>query len=511
MKDNELTIGVSYNRVSTQEQAERGFSLEAQKESCIKTANNLNVRLIKNFTDEGESAKTDDRAGLQEMLKFCSDKKNGVKCLIVYKIDRLTRNSRDYNNIIYLLQRLGIKLISTTEAVGETSFGKFIGNMMASISQLDNDVRSERVTEGIRKCIESGRLPGKSPAGYINYIDPLGNKSVLIDPKNGPIIKLALEEFSKGIYMEEDIRRLLIKHGYKTKKGNDPNSQFVSKLLRKKFYIGIIESKGSEFPGTHEKLISEETFYKNQSILKRLRGGSAPMQSTNESFPLRHNVRCLYCTRPLTAAFSKGKSGAKFPYYRCYNAKCGSKKSISKDKLEGEFCDYIRDITPKKGPMNAFKAVIIDTWQKQYKELGKNREKIQNELSRLDMDKDKILEMAKKELLSDEDFKDEFRKIKNAVAEKQALLAETRVENFNIDEAVTFVFDFITAIPARWKDATYAEQIMIQSLIFPEKPFYKYPGFETPKISCLYEPKEALSASYNSDVVPRGIEPLFHP
>lgn len=119
--------------------------------------------------------------------------------------------------------------------------------------------------------------------------------------------------------------------------------------------------------------------------------------------------------------------------------------------------------------------------------------------------------MAKRDLLSDEDFKEEFARIKNVITEKEALLVETRIENFNVDEVVSFVFDFIQKIPKRWKDAPYAEQIMIQSLIFPEKPFYKYPGFETPKLSCLYEPKSTLSGSKNSMVVPGGIEPPFQP
>src|ERR1041384_2476753 len=108
---------VIYYRVSTSEQAERGFSLDNQKQACIKYADNNNYQRAKFFSDEGKSAKTANRPGLQSMLKFCSDKKNQIEAIIVYKVDRLTRNVEDYSSIGTCIKKQGIKLISTTEAI----------------------------------------------------------------------------------------------------------------------------------------------------------------------------------------------------------------------------------------------------------------------------------------------------------------------------------------------------------------------------------------------------------
>ena len=187
--------GVIYYRVSTAEQAEHGFSLGNQREACLKHAMANGIEIVGEFHDDGASAKTADRDGLQEMLKFCSTNTGKVDCIIVNKIDRLSRDVNDYTNIRALLHRLKVRIISTTEAVDNTPFGKFIGNIMATVAQLDNDVRSERVTDGMVKCLESGRWPWKAPLGYLNYTDPTGRKEIVLDSERHETVTYIFEEF----------------------------------------------------------------------------------------------------------------------------------------------------------------------------------------------------------------------------------------------------------------------------------------------------------------------------
>ncbi len=192
---------VIYYRVSTSDQAERGFSLENQKDVCLKYAEKEVFDVVKLFSDEGESAKTTDRQGLQDMLKFCATKKNSIDFVVIYKLDRLTRNTQDFYEIKSFLKDLGINILSSTEAINETSSGKFLGNIMASVAQLDNDMRSERVKQGMVNCVESGRLPHRPPFGYINFTHPDGKKDIILDPTCSELVKFTLMEFSKGIYM----------------------------------------------------------------------------------------------------------------------------------------------------------------------------------------------------------------------------------------------------------------------------------------------------------------------
>lgn len=509
-KQTNKNLGVIYYRVSTSEQAEHGFSLENQKEACLKLGEKDNIEIIKYFSDEGESAKTADRPGLQAMLKFCADKKNKVTHVIVYKIDRLSRNVEDYSTIIGFLQQRNIQLISVTEAISNNSFGKFMGNIMASVAQLDNDVRGERVTEGLQKCLESGRFPYKAPVGYLNVTTPAGSKEIMVDPERGHLVKFVLEEFSKGLHTAEELRQQVNKKGFKTKDGKEASSQLLHKMLVNKFYTGVLVSKAQEYRGSHEPLISGEIYYKNLSLLRKTsKGASIARSRSNESFPLRNFILCCYCFRPLTAAFSKGKLGGRYPYYRCYNTQCTSKKSIAKSKLEDEFTAFLDAITPKQQFLQAFKEVIIDVWQSKYRELSHQTETFNTELRKLRSEKDKVLEMAKRGLLDDNDFKEEFERIKQKITDTQLLLSDNRIEEFNIDETVTYVFNFITTIPEYWRQASYQQRVKLQGLIFPEKPVYTYSEFETQQIALNFEANKQYKGNKSSLVALRGIEPRF--
>ncbi len=412
MAQENLKNGVMYYRVSTADQVD-GFSLDNQKEACQRYADDKGITIVKLFSDEGESAKTADRPGLQDMLKFVADKKNKINFIIVNKVDRLSRNVNDYSAIKGLLDKLNVELVSTTEAIGNNSFGKFMGNMMASIAQLDNDVRSERVTDGIIKCLQSGRSPHHAPLGYLNQNHGKKDKSIVLDSTRCNIIKFLLEEFSSGMYTQEELRQKANKLGLRSKKGKEISTQLIHKILASKFYCGIIVSKFGEFKGTHPALISEETHYKNQKQFpKTTKGDCIAGSRTDEAFPLRHQVDCGLCSRPLTACFSKGRLGGLYPYYRCYHKVCPSKKAIAKKTLEDEFDKCLKGVTPNAEVLNAFKKVILDVWGGHSKELAQRKEVVKKQVASLEKEKDRLLDLVKRNILPDEDFKIDFARVK---------------------------------------------------------------------------------------------------
>ena len=498
--------GVIYYRVSTAEQAEHGFSLETQKEVCLKAAEKHDIKVIKLFSDDGLSAKTADRPGLQALLKYCANKNNQVSFVIVYKVDRLSRNVNDYANIVAVLHKQKIKLLSATEAIDETPFGKAVGNIMATFAQLDNDMRSERTREGMQQCLASGRFPHKAPLGYLNAVTPQGNKHIILDSQRAETIKFILEQFSKGIYTQEELRQKVNKQGFKTNRGSPLSFQMISKILTNKFYAGIMTIKGVEYQGTHEPLISELIYYKNQKLL-----GQKTIQPSLEltsEFALRNYVICGFCQRPVTAGFSIGRWGGRYPYYRCYNKNCLFRKSIPKDMLENGFIKLLQDITPTEENLASLKEVIIKHWDSQYKNINQKREQAEKKLAELQAEKQQILNLAKKQLIPDEDFKEEFAAIKHKIADQQLLLSETQIEDFNVQEACDFVFAFIRRVPEYWaKTPDYTKKVRLQGLIFKKNPVYRFPTFTTPTLTNLYRAKELVSNQNSMVVAPRGIEP----
>ena len=502
---------IIYYRVSTEDQAQFGVSLEQQKNNCLSYAEREGWEVVKIFHDDGVSAKTTERPSLQAMLQYCNKNYKQIGSLIIYKVDRLSRNVNDYTNILFLLNKLNIRLVSTTEAIDDTPIGKFVGNIMAANAQMDNEIRGQRVSACMLEKLKQGIWCWKAPFGYKNSRDEFNRKIIIIDEKRAELIRFIFEKFSTGLYQLEELKEMVNDKGLKTWKGKPISSQLINKIMREKFYIGIMCTKKMELEGKHEKLINEELFYKCQAVLnKRDKGDSISESRKEEDFPLRHFVVCAFCGRPMTAYFSTGKLGGRYPYYRCYNKDCQSKKSIPKKQLEQDFVNYLESIIPKDGFLKTFKAVLLDVWEKRYKEINRNGKIVQEQISNLKEEKIRLIDMKKKDLLPDEDFKEAFNRLNSEIATKQTKLSETKLEEFDIDEAIDFVFNFIKTLPEYWQEkATYEQKIKIQGLVFEENPTYNYKIFQTPMLCPILQTKKEMAYANSSLVVPRGIEPLF--
>ena len=508
--NSELKTAVVYYRVSTEKQATRGVSLAYQKRTCCEFAERNDMDILKIFHDDGASAKTTDRHVLQEMLAYCNAKKKKIDCLIVYKVDRLSRDVNDYTNILVFLNKLQIRLVSTTESIDTTPTGKFIGNIMATSAQLDNDMRSERITACMLEKIKHGHWCWKAPVGYLNKTTEDDRKTIIVDKDKNHLIKLAFEKFSTGLYALEDVRQLINKRGLRNSKGNKISPQLMHNIIVNPFYYGMLKVKDNLYKGNQEKTIPEETFNKCQQFLKRgSKGKNISRRKENDHFPLRNFAICSYCGRPLTAAFSTGRLGGKFPYYRCNNNKCTSKKSIAKKEIENDFLNLLKQITPKKKFLDIFKPIILEVWDKSYHDINKRRNILLKTIENLEKEKEKLIDMKKKDLLDDDDFKASMQKTKQKIQEKKIILSETKAEKFNPEEAIDYVFNFITDIPKFWTEADCQQKIRLQGLIFTERPVYLYPKFETPKISIVLKQKHVFESEKSTIVPPRGIEPLF--
>ena len=154
---------VIYCRVSTEDQAERGYSLDAQEKDCRKFSINLGYEVDKTFIERGESAKTQNRTQLIKLLDHLYRNKGKIQAVIVWKIDRLTRSTADYHALIATFAKLDIKLLSVTENNEETPTGEFLRSMFAALAQLDNTQKSERTKRVMMEAVKSGRWCWRAP------------------------------------------------------------------------------------------------------------------------------------------------------------------------------------------------------------------------------------------------------------------------------------------------------------------------------------------------------------
>ncbi|MDN5821329.1 MAG: recombinase family protein, partial [Brachybacterium sp.] len=198
-------LAVSYLRVSTKEQAERGgtdegFSIPAQREANRRKAEQIGAVIVEEFIDAGESARSADRPDLMRMIRYV--KKNRITYCIVHKVDRLARNRSDDVAIHLALQQAGVMLVSATENIDQTPSGMLLHGIMSSIAEFYSRNLATEVTKGMTQKAAAGGTIGKAPIGYLNVrtTDELGRESrtVTVDPERGPMIEWAFKAYASG-------------------------------------------------------------------------------------------------------------------------------------------------------------------------------------------------------------------------------------------------------------------------------------------------------------------------
>ena len=216
---------VIYIRVSSEEQVEN-YSLGTQEEHCRREAKHKGYEVIEVFREEGKSAKTiDGRPELLRMIEFLKKNKRTIDALIVYRLDRLSRQTQDYLLLRKKLFDWEITILSANEPTGNSPTEKLLETILASFAQHDNDVRSERTKNGMRARFLSGMVTNHVPFGYLNQ-----NGYALKDPKTFDTIKRAwdlmatgtnsLIEMSKVMsgwglnYRHQTIQRIFINNSY---------------------------------------------------------------------------------------------------------------------------------------------------------------------------------------------------------------------------------------------------------------------------------------------------------
>ena len=318
---------ISYLRVSTRRQAERGegkdegFSIPAQREANKKKAASLGAIVVKEFVDRGASAKSADRKDLQDMLEYIAG--NKVDYCIIHKLDRLARNRDDDSDITRALKQHGVKLVSTSEAIDDTPSGMLLHGIMASIAEFYSRNLATEVTKGMTQKVLSGGTVGKAPLGYVNirYMDDMGREVRTVEPdeERAPFVTLAFNMYATGEWTIQNLAEHLAARGLTTRgtpriPSQQINKSALNKLLVNPYYKGLVRFSGKYHPGKHPKLVDETTWQKVQDILTSHVNGERTREHPHF---LKSMVYCASCGSRLIIQYAKSRSGLRYPYFSC--------------------------------------------------------------------------------------------------------------------------------------------------------------------------------------------------
>ena len=352
-----------YCRVSSDEQGEFGASLAVQKENltnfCNRNGYNIVMEVQESHTAKHYYMK---RPLLKEVYNFCKKNKRRSPMLLFLKWDRYSRNLEfAMQHIRIMREEYKLELNSVENYVDfnspdwPTLIGVYCGN-----AQSENTKISQRTRDGIHGTLESGRISGRAPRGYINKQETDCNgktiaKYVAIDWNIARGIQKAFNAIAEGV----------ISANYARKKycPNIAESTFLD-LLRNPFYMGKVRVPAyKDLPehlvdGIHEPLITEEVFYRVQDILDGKKTKKPKLErSINPDLFLRKFITCPVCGHALTGSASRGNGG----YYTYYNC-CENPKHIRirADKAIDLFARYLSCLRPNEAIMKLYEAVLND-------------------------------------------------------------------------------------------------------------------------------------------------------
>lgn len=195
---------VGYVRVSTEQQAQEGVSIDAQKARITANCVALDIKLVTILADEGESAKSLERPGLQAALKML--KQGKADALMVVKLDRLTRSVKDLGVLCetHFGDGKPWSLLSVSDAIDTRSAsGKLILNVLTSVAQWEREAIADRVREAMQHMKAQGVFLGAAPYGwkYIDELDAQGRKKLVEAADEQAGIKRICELYETDMYV----------------------------------------------------------------------------------------------------------------------------------------------------------------------------------------------------------------------------------------------------------------------------------------------------------------------
>lgn len=244
-------LAAIYIRVSTQDQAQHGFSLDAQQESLENYAKILGYEIYKIYKEEGKSGKNLNRPEIINLLKDAEEKK--FQAIFIYKLDRFSRSLKDLILTIDHLKDIGVDFISLQDKIETASAsGKLMFQIIGAFAEFERNIIGDRTIFTMERKAKEGGCITRAPKGYT-----LINKKLTINEEESRKVREIFEEF---LNTDISLTQLAKKNSFTT--------SGIKKLLQNTTYIGKVKFANKESEGQHNPILEKELFDKVQEKLK---------------------------------------------------------------------------------------------------------------------------------------------------------------------------------------------------------------------------------------------------
>ncbi|HZT32815.1 MAG TPA: recombinase family protein [Bryobacteraceae bacterium] len=346
-----------YTRKSTDEGLQQDFnSLDAQREAgeaFVASQRGKGWQLVpERFDDGGFTGANMERPALRRLLAAVEARQ--VNCVVVYKVDRLSRSLLDFARMMELFDRYGASFASVTQNFNTTdSMGRLTLNILLSFAQFEREIISERTRDKMCAARRKGKWIGGHPV--LGYNIDTAARRLVVNPQEAHQVRTIFDLYlDRGAMLP--VLQDLESRGWRTKRWTTGSGQFrggkpftkslLYGILTNAIYTGRVNHKGVLYPGEHEAIIERTTWERVQDILDRngrTNGGGA---KNKDGALLRGLLFCVPCGEPMCHTYS-AKGVKRYRYYVCYRAqqrgwKNCKTKSVSAPAIESTVLEAVR-------------------------------------------------------------------------------------------------------------------------------------------------------------------------
>jgi len=473
-----MKIADLYVRVSTDEQAEKGYSLRSQQETLTRYCEQYHIKVREVFIED-YSAKTFFRPEWKKLMVHLRKHRGKSDLLLFTKWDRFSRNTSDAYQMIAYLKKLGVDPQAIEQPLNlDVPENKMMLAVYLTTPEIENDRRGLNTKAGIRQAKKEGRYTNKAPLGYINRIREDGRRYIALKEPEASVMRWAFEQLAEGIFSGEHILKAVIAKGIPCSKNN-----FYT-ILRNPVYCGKIvvpKYKDEEMrlvQGLHKPLISEALFFRVQGILDtRKRQYGFPI-ATPDDLPLRNFLKCPKCTRMLTGSASKGKTTYRV-YYHCRSS-CGVR--FHAQEVNNAFLEELMQFIPRNGYAELFKETVTDCYHNQTRSFVEERKDFILQIGQLN----KKIDNARELMLNDDISSADYRLIKEQCGENitrlEARLNELNTQNAAVLDMKTIVQEAVECLlnlDKLYENASVEGKRYLVGMLYPQKLTYTKGGCRT--------------------------------
>lgn len=380
-----MNNAVIYARYSSSSQTEQ--SIEGQLRTCREYAERKGYIVLNEYIDRAKSGTNDQRPAFQEMIADANSMQ--FQYIIVYMVDRFSRNKYDSTVYKYKLNKMGVKVLSAMEQISDSEEGYLVEGLLEMFAEQYSRKLSIRVKNGIKESMLKGSFIGGNILLGYKVID----KKIYIDEEKAQIIRRLFNQYANGMPLKkiiEDING----NGYRNNQGKEFNLRSFQNALSNSKYIGKYYFNGKLYKDIYPAIIDEVTFFKAQKVLEQHKRAPG---SKKQDYLLFSKIFCGYCGSNMVGISGTGKSGSKHYYYACAGRKkqrnCNKKHDL-KNTLEAWITENVSIFINCQSNINELAKLILEELKKSIN-IGALRE-FDRQIKAIDKELEKCLDLMLK-------------------------------------------------------------------------------------------------------------------